>query len=82
MTKPRGGTSDPGPALAERLASMSIAEIDAMSDREVAERFQLRHRRHHRAALRSRQPAEFLPGILIPVHAEHHLQTIANMLYG
>jgi hypothetical protein len=37
MTKPRGGTSDPGPALAERLASMSIAEIDAMSDREVAE---------------------------------------------
>ena len=37
MTKPRGGTGDPGPALAERLASMSIAEIDAMSDREVAE---------------------------------------------
>ena len=37
MTKPRGGASDPGPALAERLARMSIAEIDAMSDREVAE---------------------------------------------
>ena len=37
MTKPRSRASDPGPALAERLARMSIAEIDAMSDREVAE---------------------------------------------
>ena len=32
MTKPRSRASDPGPALAERLARMSIAEIDAMTD--------------------------------------------------
>ena len=37
MTKPRRRTGEPGQALAERLAGMSIAEIDAMSDREVAE---------------------------------------------
>ena len=37
MTKPRSRASDPDPALAERLARMSVAEIDAMSDREVAE---------------------------------------------
>ena len=37
MTKPRSRASEAGPALAERLAGMSIAEIDAMSDREVAE---------------------------------------------
>jgi hypothetical protein len=37
MTRPRSRTRKPGPALAERLAGMTIAEIDAMSDREVAE---------------------------------------------
>jgi hypothetical protein len=37
MTRPRSRTRKPGPSLAERLAGMAIAEIDAMSDREVAE---------------------------------------------
>ena len=37
MTKTRSRPSEPGPGLAKRLAGMSIAEIDAMSDREVAE---------------------------------------------
>jgi hypothetical protein len=37
MTNPRSRAGEPGEALAERLAGMSIAEIDAMSDREVAE---------------------------------------------
>jgi hypothetical protein len=37
MTRSRSRARKPGPALAERLAGMSIAEIDAMSDREIAE---------------------------------------------
>jgi hypothetical protein len=37
MTRQRSRARKPGPALAERLAGMSIAEIDAMSDREIAE---------------------------------------------
>jgi hypothetical protein len=37
MTRLRGRTRKPGLTLAERLAGMTIAEIDAMSDREVAE---------------------------------------------
>jgi hypothetical protein len=37
MTRPRSRAREPGPALAERLAGMSIAEIDAMNDREIAE---------------------------------------------
>ena len=37
MTRPRSRARKPGPALAERLAGMFIAEIDAMSDREIAE---------------------------------------------
>jgi hypothetical protein len=37
MTKPRRRTGEPGQALAERLVGISTAEIDAMSDREVAE---------------------------------------------
>jgi hypothetical protein len=37
MTKPRGRAGEPEPSLADRLAGLSVAEIDAMSDREVAE---------------------------------------------
>jgi len=37
MTRPRSRARKPGPALAERLAGMSMAEIDAMNDREIAE---------------------------------------------
>lgn len=37
MTRPRGRASKPGPALADRLAGLSVAEIETMSDREVAE---------------------------------------------
>jgi hypothetical protein len=37
MTKPRRRAGEPEPTLAERLAGLSIAEIDAMTDREVAE---------------------------------------------
>lgn len=37
MTKPHTTPGEPDPTLAERLAPMTIAEIDAMSDREVAE---------------------------------------------
>lgn len=36
MTRPRSRASKPGPALAERLAGMSSAEIDATGDREIA----------------------------------------------
>jgi hypothetical protein len=37
MTKPHSRAGEPGQSLAERLADVSIDEIDAMSDREVAE---------------------------------------------
>jgi len=37
MTKPHAAPGKPDPSLAERLAPMTIAEIDAMSDQEVAE---------------------------------------------
>lgn len=37
MTKARSRAGEPGPSLADRLAGLSIAEIDAMSDQEVAE---------------------------------------------
>lgn len=37
MTKPRRRAGEPGSALADKLAGLSIAEIDAMTDREVAE---------------------------------------------
>jgi hypothetical protein len=37
MTKTHNAPGEPDPALAERLAPMTIAEIDAMSDQEVAE---------------------------------------------
>lgn len=37
MTEKRNARSEPGQTLAERLAPMSIAEIDAMSDQEIAE---------------------------------------------
>jgi hypothetical protein len=37
MTKPRRRAGEPGPSLADRLAGLSIAEIDAMSDQQVAE---------------------------------------------
>jgi hypothetical protein len=37
MTKPHRVPGEPDPTLAERLAPMTIAEIDAMSDDEVAE---------------------------------------------
>jgi hypothetical protein len=37
MTKSRSRPGEPEPTLAQRLAGMTIAEIDAMSDREVAE---------------------------------------------
>lgn len=37
MTKTRNAPGGPAPTLAERLAPMTIAEIDAMNDREVAE---------------------------------------------
>lgn len=37
MTKPRSRAGEPGPPLADRLAGLSIAEIDAMSDQQVAE---------------------------------------------
>jgi len=37
MTKTHNPSGEPDPALAERLAPMTIAEIDAMSDQEIAE---------------------------------------------
>jgi hypothetical protein len=37
VRKPRNPSDEPEQTLAERLAPMSIAEIDAMSDQEVAE---------------------------------------------
>ncbi len=37
MTHTHSAPGEPNPTLAERLAPMTIAEIDAMSDREVAE---------------------------------------------
>jgi hypothetical protein len=37
MTKPPSRDGESGPTLASRLAGMSLAEIDAMSDRQVAE---------------------------------------------
>ncbi len=37
MTKAHSAPHKPKPTLAERLAPMTIAEIDGMSDREVAE---------------------------------------------
>ncbi len=36
MTKPRSGPGKPDPGLAARLAPMTIAEIEAMSDRAIA----------------------------------------------
>jgi hypothetical protein len=37
MTKPRRRADEPEPSLADRLAGVSIAEIEAMSDQAVAE---------------------------------------------
>lgn len=37
MTKTHDASGEPNPTLAERLAPMNIAEIDAMSDQEIAE---------------------------------------------
>ncbi len=37
MTKTHHAPAEPSPTLAERLAPMTIPEIDAMSDQEVAE---------------------------------------------
>lgn len=37
MTKPHDAPHKPTPTLAERLAPMTIAELNAMSDQEVAE---------------------------------------------
>ena len=37
MSKPRHAPGELGPTLAERLSRMTIAEIDAMTDQEVAE---------------------------------------------
>jgi len=37
MTKTHNPSGEPDPALAERLAPMTIAGIDAMSDQEIAE---------------------------------------------
>lgn len=37
MTKPHSAPDQPDPTLAERLAPMTIAEIEAMSDQAVAE---------------------------------------------
>ncbi len=37
MTETHNPSGEPDPALAERLAPMTIAEIDAMSDQEITE---------------------------------------------